>query len=388
MSLKEWLPLIGMTMSAFIFNTSEFMPIGLLTDIAADFNITEAHAGILISAYSWAVTLLSLPLILLVCKIESRKLLFATIALFCSFQVLTFTSRDYSVLMISRIGVACTHAIFWSIASPIAVSVVSEEHRSFALSMIVTGTSVATIFGLPIGRVIGLYIGWRMTFLCVAVIAFIVLLYLTFVFPKIPRQKSFSLHQLPQLIKNPLLIGIYVLSFLVATSYYTGYSYIEPFLKQVVHLNDNTITFTLTIFGAAGILGSYLFSRYYDKNRYFFIKFVTVCIAACLILLYPASFSPYTVILVCAFWGMAVTAFNVAFQAEIINCTPQVASAIAMSIFSAIFNLGIGSGTWMGGMICTYSSINYIGYIGGLLAVIASAYCIMKLLKLMKMNTN
>ena len=65
LTIREWLPLIGMTVAAFIFNTSEFMPIGLLTDIADDFRITEAKAGMLISAYSWAVMLLSLPLMLL-----------------------------------------------------------------------------------------------------------------------------------------------------------------------------------------------------------------------------------------------------------------------------------------------------------------------------------
>ena len=89
MPLKAWLPLIGMTVSAFIFNTSEFMPIGLLSDIAANFGITESHAGLLISVYSWVVTLLSLPLMLLVSKMSYRKLLLGTIALFGIFQVLS-----------------------------------------------------------------------------------------------------------------------------------------------------------------------------------------------------------------------------------------------------------------------------------------------------------
>ena len=70
MTSKERLPLIGMTVSAFIFNTSEFMPIGLLTDIAKSFSISEAKAGMLITVYSWIVMLLSLPLMLLVSKIE------------------------------------------------------------------------------------------------------------------------------------------------------------------------------------------------------------------------------------------------------------------------------------------------------------------------------
>lgn len=82
LTIREWLPLIGMTVAAFIFNTSEFMPIGLLTDIADDFRVTEAKAGMLISAYSWAVMLLSLPLMLLASRISFRKLLLGTIALF------------------------------------------------------------------------------------------------------------------------------------------------------------------------------------------------------------------------------------------------------------------------------------------------------------------
>ena len=79
---KEMLPLVGMTVSAFIFNTSEFMPIGLLTDIAKSFSISESKAGMLITVYSWIVMLLSLPLILLVSKIDFRKLFMGTIALF------------------------------------------------------------------------------------------------------------------------------------------------------------------------------------------------------------------------------------------------------------------------------------------------------------------
>ena len=92
MPLKAWLPLIGMTVSAFIFNTSEFVPIGLLSDIAANFGITESHAGLLISVYSWVVTLLSLPLMLLVSKMSYRKLLLGTIALVVIFHVVSGVS--------------------------------------------------------------------------------------------------------------------------------------------------------------------------------------------------------------------------------------------------------------------------------------------------------
>lgn len=381
MPLKEWLPLLGMTFSAFVVNTSEFMPIGLLTNIAADFGITEAHAGLLISVYAWVVMLLSLPLMLLVCRMEMRKLLLCTLALFGVCQILSTVSGSFGALMASRIGVACSHAVFWSIASPIAVRVVSEEHRPLALSMIVTGSSVAMIFGLPLGRAIGLHIGWRMTFLCVGVLAFAIFAYLLKVAPRLPSRQTFTLRELPRLLRNPLLLGIYWLAALVATAYYTAYSYIEPFLKQVAQLPESWITLTLALFGVSGILGSFLFSWLYSRFPHTFIKLSLGGIAGALLLLYPASFQAGAVILLCCFWGVAATAFNIVCQAEIIKHTQQEATAVAMSIFSGIFNLGIGCGTLLGGAVCTYSSISRIGFAGGLVAVGAFFYCTRRLLK-------
>ena len=286
---KEMLPLVGMTVSAFIFNTSEFMPIGLLTDIAKSFSISESKAGMLITVYSWIVMLLSLPLILLVSKIDFRKLFMGTIALFGICQIMSVIAPTYGVLMASRIGVACTHAIFWSIASPVAIRLVNEEHRSFALSMVVTGTSIATIAGLPLGRLVGQYMGWRVTFLIVGIIAFAVLVYMAFVFPKIASGEQFHVKDLPALLKNPVLICLYIQTILFVLGYYTVYSYIEPFMQQVAKLQNNVITVVLLIFGAMGLLGSYLFSKLYDKHRFAFIGTVMATLLVWLLLLLPAS---------------------------------------------------------------------------------------------------
>ena len=111
-TLQAWIPLVGLTCAAFIFNTSEFVPIGLLSDIAADFGVTEARVGMIVSVYAWVVMLLSLPLMLLVSKMEMRKLLLWTVFLFVVFQFLSSVSTGYVMLLVSRIGVACTHAVF------------------------------------------------------------------------------------------------------------------------------------------------------------------------------------------------------------------------------------------------------------------------------------
>ena len=363
------LSLIGLTCSAFIFNTSEFVPIGLLTDIASDFGMTEAHAGRLISVYAWVVMLLSLPLMMAVSKVALKRLMLFVILGFTTFQILSSVSTNYAMLMLSRIGVACTHSIFWSIVSPLAVSIVPPQRKTLALSMIVTGTSIAMILGLPLGRIIGLQIGWRMTFLCIGIFSAVVLIYLLFALPNVPAHKGFSIRSLPTLLSNKPLTGIYLLTFGFATSYYTGYSYIEPFLQQIAHLPANAITFTLMLFGIAGIAGSYLFSHFYSSNPTRFISLALSGIVCCLFLLMPSTRFGWSVIVLCGVWGMAGTAYNVSFQNEIINLTDEDSTPVAMSISSGIFNMGIAIGTMTGGSVCTHSSIENIGYAGGVIAL-------------------
>ena len=374
MTLKNWLPLIGLTCAAFIFNTSEFIPIGLLSDIAADFAITEARAGMIISVYAFVVMLMSLPLMILVSKVELRKLMLVIVSLFVLFQMLSGISTGYGMLMLSRIGVACTHAIFWSIVSPYAVRLVPEKFQPLALGMIATGTSIALICGMPLGRIIGLSIGWRMAFICIGIFAFALLVYMAAILPKAPSRGGFSFHKLPVLLKNPLLVGLYVLSFAIATAYYTGYSYIEPFLKQVAGMQDGMITATMVIFGCMGILGSISFSRLYARNPFRYMSIVLGGVTVCLLLLRPASYFMVAAIAVCALWGAFFTASNVVMQSEIIHMSPQDATSVSMSIFSGIFNLGIACGTYVGGSVCTHMSIADIGYVGGAMALVTFIY--------------
>lgn len=374
MNLGQALSLLSLTFAAFIFNTSEFIPIGLLTDIRKDFGLTEQSVGMLISIYAWAVMLLSLPLMLLVSKLEMKRLMLGLLAFFTLFQVTSFMSTSFTMLVLSRVGVACTHAIFWSVVSPMAVRIVPDRFRSVALSMVVTGSSVAMILGMPLGRIIGLHVGWRMTFLSIGVFSALTLLYSIVKLPVLPSRGGFSPRRLPELLRRKGVVGLYVFTLLISTAYYVGYSYIEPFLSQVAQMPNQVITTTLIVFGAAGLVGSLLFSMYYNRNRYCFISLVVLSMALCLLLLTPLSSNVYLLILLCAIWGLAATAYNVAMQSNIILITSAESTSVAMSIFSGIFNLGIGCGAFAGGFICENASIRYIGYAGAILAFIGWVY--------------
>lgn len=377
-SFTRWLPLIGLTFAVFVFNTSEFMPIGLLTDIATDLNISEARAGLLISVYAWVVAIMSLPLMIMVSKMELKRLLLSIIALFVVSHVASAFAEGYYTLMLSRIGVACSHAIFWSIAPPLAVRTVPDGKRALGLSTIATGSSVAMVVGLPLGRVVGLYVGWRMTFLSIAIISALIFIFIAVVFPKLQSRGKFAFKQLPDLLHNRVLVGVFIMSVLFATAHYTGYSYIEPFLGKVAALSPDVVTLVLIVFGASGMLGSISFSKYYMANRRRFMFVMTIGPALCLLLLQVAAASLLSVVVVCIMWGAMATAFNIAFQDNTIRFAPENATSIGMSIFSGIFNLGIGSGAYVGGLVVSHLSIDYIGYAGGIIGLIATLYLVVR----------
>ena len=382
----KWLPLVILTVAGFTFNTSELIPIGLLSDIAADFGITEARAGLLITIYAWVVALLSLPLTLYFSRVNFRRLMLCIVAIFFVSHIGSVLAQGYWTLMASRIGVACAHSIFWSIAPPMAVAVTPGKSRATALSAMVAGGGIALVAGLPLGRVLGLVAGWRVTFAALGLLAGLIFIGLYLTLPSLPQNDASESRK--NILKDVLccrpLLMIYIITAVIVTGHYTGYSYIEPFMYRVVHMQEQAITLTLSLFGIAGLLGSYIMSRYFPKYPRRIILSACFGMPVIMLLLLPVSWiHPGLLALLCILWGLAMTLYNIAFQNEIILFSPH-NSAVAMSIYSGIFNLGIGSGAFVGGIVCEHGSMENIGYIGGMIALSAAIYALFRFIPRIK----
>ena len=382
-NIKKWLPVISLTLSTFIFNTSEFIPIGLLTSIADDFAITESKAGLLITIYAWVVALASLPLMMAFAKTENQKLMLSLVALCTASHILSGFSNSYVMLMISRIGVACSHAVFWSIVTPLAVHVAPEGHRSTAVSMIITGSSIAMIVGLPLGRAVGLMVGWRVTFLLIAILSAIVLCLLAAFLPKVPSDNNISLKTLPTLVSTPALLCIFVMTALTITGHFTAYSYIEPFLGQAAGFTNGEITMVLSAFGVIGIIVSVLFSKYYDRHQFAFLRVAVLGICICTLLLGISSGNSFIMVFTCLLWGLSINCFNISLQSCIIDYSPF-GTAIAMSIYSGIYNVGIGAGALVGGIVCSHIGIPFVGYVGGAVSLVSALFFLLTVTPVLK----
>ena len=370
-----WLRVVTLAIAAFIFNTTEFVPVGLLSDIADSFGMQTPEVGIMLTIYAWVVALLSLPFMLLTSQVERRKLLIMLFVLFIASHVLSFLAWNFTVLVVSRIGIAFAHAIFWSITASLAIRVAPPGKRAQALSLLATGTALAMVLGLPIGRIVGQYFGWRTTFFIIGIGALITMLCLVKLLPKLPSEHSGSLKSLPQLVRRPALMSIYLLTVVVVTAHYTAYSYIEPFVQHVAGLSASFATVLLLILGGAGIIGSVLFGKLGNQHASTLVSGAIAVLTVSLVLMLPASHSTTYLAVLGVFWGIAIMIIGLGMQVKVLSLAPD-ATDVAMSLFSGIFNLGIGAGALVGNQVSLHWSMANVGYVGALPALAALVWSV------------
>lgn len=368
---QQWISVISLAFAAFIFNTTEFIPIALLSDIGNSFGMPATDVGIMITLYAWVVAPISLPIMLLTKNIERRFLLIALFSVFIVSHGLSYVAWNFNVLLISRIGIAFSHALFWAITASLAVRVAPKGKEFQALGLLATGTALAMVLGIPFGRMIGEMYGWRNTFGLIAICATAICLILALSLPKLPSVNSGSLSSLKDFVNRPSLMIVFALTIIIITAQFTAYSYIEPFSINIAQFTSAQTTTLLLVFGGAGLIGSFLFGKMGAKFPKLFIPLSCLTLAISMLLLLPLASSSLSLTILSLLWGMSIIVFSLALQAKTLNLASD-ATDVAMAIYSGLYNVGIGGGALLGGYVSVQYGLSNIGIVGGILAVIGT----------------
>lgn len=364
-----WLPVIGLAFAAFVFNTSEFLPVGLLPDMAESLNENVSFTGLVITGYAWVVAVMSLPLTILTAKFERRKLLLCLLAIFaCCHFVIIFVD-SFATLLAARIGVALTHSVFWSIMTPLAARMAPKGKRAVGIAAVMGGTIVATVMGVPIGTQLGHTFGWQEAFFIIGIVAALVLAVIYFVLPGCEATKAGNLKSLPVIFKRPALVQLYLLTAIGILGQFTAYSYFSPILQHAGGFSESDVVTALFVFGISGVIGTVVSSKTVDKHTSMSLCVPLCLVFFCLLLLEPAAQSWWTLAPVIVLWGAAMTAVGMAFQTIVLNTAPDAAD-VATSLYSGIYNVGIGGGAFLGSQISQAWGFSPVAYAGA--AIVAA----------------
>ena len=233
------------------------------------------------------------------------------------------------------------------------------------MSILATGSSLAVVLGLPLGRMLGQAFGWRVTFGAIGLLAFAMLFYLARFLPHLPSLNAGSLKSLPVLMKRPALVGIYFVTALGITAHFTAYSYIEPFVQKVASFGTQYATLALFIVGLSGLLGSALFTRFKHRHPFSLMLFAFGSLIGALLLIVPFSQSELSFGVLCVFWGIAICLISLILQITVLELAPD-ATDVAMSLYSGIYNIGIGGGAFVGSLVTAHIAMADVGFFGAM----------------------
>ena len=361
--------LLVITGAAFVSVSSEFLPTGLLPDIAGELHVSESRVGLLVTLFAFTVVLSTAPLTALTHRFPRKWLMVATLAVFAVANVLAALSPSYEFLAGARILGGLAHGLFWSVTGPYASRIVPRHQLSRALAVTNAGGTAAFILGVPLGTALGHALGWRLAF---GVMAGVVVLFLLLVIVALPPVE----HIVPTvtgeivlpLLRDktvPAVVIVAVTIFLFMLGYNAFYIYIVPWAIQVGTIPPDVISVFLLVYGAAGAVGLLLAGIYGDRFPRAAPLVAGGGIAVGLILL--ASFGPGSlraVFVFAAIWSVAFGAFPSLLHARMLHSASLRLRDTAAAWTTIAFNLAIGGGALVGGVLLDHFGIRVLPWAG------------------------
>jgi DHA1 family inner membrane transport protein len=348
------IPLIALALSAFAIGTTEFVIMGLLPQVADNLSVSIPTAGWLVSGYALGVFFGAPIMAIATQKLPHRSALMALMGIFILGNALCALAPSYGFLMAARIITALCHGAFFGIGSVEAASLVPENRRAQAISLMFTGLTLANVLGVPLGTIVGQAFGWRTTFWGVTVlgIASFIGLYLL-----LPRHEAKSTH--PDMLRElgqlnlPVFIGL-SMTVVSSAAIFAMFTYIAPLLNNITHVSPRGVSATLFLIGIGLTLGNYIGGKLADWRLRLTLAgafFVTAVIMAGFTLtahsLIPAEITLF-LWAVCAFTGIP------ALQINLVNLGKDAPNLIS-TLNIAAFNGGNALGAWIGGLVISHN---------------------------------
>ncbi|MGI5130964.1 Cmx/CmrA family chloramphenicol efflux MFS transporter [Pseudonocardia sp. CA-107938] len=251
------LPLYLLALVVFAMGTSEFMLAGLVPDIAASLDVPVASAGLLTSAFAVGMVVGAPLTAAWARRWPPRATLVGLVAAFAVAHVVGALTTSYTVLLGTRAAAALANAGFLAVALSVAIRLVPADRQGRALAVLLAGTTVATVAGVPGGAVLGALLGWRSTFWAVALLCVVAAVGLaaglpTGAAPNGPRPALRA--ELAQL-RRPRLPLVMMLGALVNAATFATFTYLAPIVTGTAGLDALWVPVALVLFGAGSALG-------------------------------------------------------------------------------------------------------------------------------------
>ena len=348
-SEPAWPAVFSMALGVFGLVTTEFLPASLLTKLSTDLGISEGAAGQTVTATAVVAAIAAPALAIVTKRIDRRLVMWGLMTLLVLSNLLAAFAWS-PVLLAARVILGVALGGFWSMSGAIAMRLVPESLLPRAMSIILTGVSVATVCAAPVGAYVGDLWGWRVTFLIAAVIGAITLLVQLVTMPRLPASGASGIRALAESAANPMIRLGLVAILLVVSGHFAAFTYMRAFLEQVTMLDIEKVSLVLLAFGIAGFFGNLAGGAVAGRSLKAAMSLAPLLMAIAAAVLFLGGASPVVAAIGVTLWGFAFGALPVSVQTWMISAAPDQAES-AGGLMVTAFQVAIAAGAVLGGLL-------------------------------------
>ncbi|OUY08916.1 MFS transporter [Acinetobacter populi] len=356
----SWLAILSVALSAFALVTGEFLAVGVLNEIAHDFQISIGTAGwtVTITAITGMFSALLIPLSAK--SLDRRYLLLILMVIMVIANLLTALASNFTLVLLGRLLLGISIGGFWATAVALSGRV-APAHLPIAkaTALVASGVTLASVLGVPIGTWLSHYSSWRTAFIIITVMGIILFFMQLRYLPQLKPSSALQLKELPVLIRHPIARKGWIIFIFIGLAHFAAYSYFAPFFKFQLGYSDGFISSLLLIFGVSGILGN-AFAGYMGQiNIRYTFALAGLAFAISFLCLPLFAIHIAAAVLLTALWGFAwgiiPTAVNIWM---FVHAPESVEKGMPMITFTFLILIALGSA--LGGLIVDYFNSNVL----------------------------
>lgn len=351
-------PLVGLLAlggAAFVSVTSEFLPTGLLPEMASSLAVSPSQIGLLVTIFAATVVVTAAPLAALSRHRSRKGLVILVLAVISLASLGAALAPSYGLLVVARIVGGLAHGLFWAVVGAYAAHLVPKHQIARAVAIITAGTTAAFVLGVPVGTALGHAVGWRSAFGVVAAAVAILALVIARLLPTVDHSVPLSTGEIPlPMRRDPSLravLQICVAVGIVLIGHNLYYTYIAPYIITVAGLPAQSVSPILFLYGGAGAAGLLLAGVLGDRYPRSTLLAATALAAGSVLAIGLAPGATWLVLVAIAAWGVGLGLVPPLLQTRLLHAASPRLRDTASAYLTMAFNAAIGGGALVGGIL-------------------------------------
>ncbi|GAB2487011.1 MFS transporter [Jatrophihabitans fulvus] len=371
-SRRGWLGVVSVALGSFAIILSEFLPIGVLPSIAAGLGVGIGTAGLMVVLTGLSAAVAAPVVTVATSRVDRRRVLLGLVVLLIVSDGLAALAPSFGVLLVARVLLGSSLGGFWAIGAGMAGRLVGEADAIRATALITAGISVATVVSLPLGAAVSAFASWRLAFVIGAAIGVVALVLQLATVPSVPSTHRVRMSSLGALLTVPRARAGLIASAFLFSAQFAAYTFVSPYLRDLVVLGPAAVTFALLLFGIAGIVGNFVAGVTLGRSVIGTAGVAQVVLGAAVVALPLLAHSLPSVFALLAAWGFVWGALPLAMQTWMAKSSPA-GSETGLALFVTTIQLAVSVGSILGGVAVTAVGIAADFWLAGAVALLGAA---------------